>query len=347
MADIINTAKKLKEMQEGVVTGGPYSIGRNASLKTVSTAPALTGKKILAAGETEQQTPAAQPTAKPAGYTVGAGYTPDTSLYADKKDKNAITAQQYDKQLSAYQAALQAAYDNQAAANRLEAQKLKNEFDASRSNVYTNSRLSAIGNNERLAALGLAGNVYDYARSGTSETSRIGQDIAMRKSLAGLDQSENEARSDLAMQLLSAQREAEANYANKVAEVEAAKIPYLTALAKSTSSGGGGGGSSGGTSTKKSSGSSDGTGGGNGSNITGEQIFNSVNAEAKYSSRDALNKMVDPEYQSKLKSAGVSQAAINDAIKRATEQYSKNTAANLKKDSDSSETNKYSSRYIG
>lgn len=219
--------KKTKEAAD-LVTGGPYAVK-----------PVVTGAaNAVPTGGTAVGT--LQTAAKPAGYTVGAGYTPDTSLYADKKDKNAITAQQYDKQLSAYQAALQAAYDNQAAANRLEAQKLKNEFDASRSNVYTNSRLSAIGNNERLAALGLAGNMYDYARSGTSETSRIGQDIAMRKSLAGLDQSENEARSDLAMQLLSAQREAEANYANKVAEVEAAKIPYLTALAKSTSSGGGG-----------------------------------------------------------------------------------------------------------
>ena len=191
----------------------------------------------------------------PTGFRVGGGYTPDTTLYADKKNKNAVAAQLYDKQLEAYQRALQSAYDAQAASNRNEAQKLKSQYDASRSDVYTNNRLSAIGNNERLAALGLAGNLYDYARSGTSETSRIGQDIAMRKSLAGLDQSENEARGDLALALLMAQKEADANYANKVAEVELAKLPFLQALSRSTGGGGGGGGGGGSSSSSGSGGS--------------------------------------------------------------------------------------------
>ena len=176
---------------------------------------------------------------------IGAGYKPDTTLYAGGTDPNAVAAQGLDRQLSAYQTALQSAYDAQAAANAAEAAKLRNQYNASRSAVYTNNRLSAIGNNERLAALGLAGNIYDHARSGTSETSRIGQDIAMRKSLAGLDQSENEARSDLALALLQAQKEADINYANKAAEIEAAKVPYLTALANAAAIGSGrsGGGS--------------------------------------------------------------------------------------------------------
>lgn len=208
--------------------------------------------------------PTAAPTATPVtpivtapartGYTVGGNYAPDTTLYEGKTDKNSIAAQAHDKQLAAYQNALQAAYDSQAAANQLEAQKLKSQYDASRSDVYTNNRLSAIGNNERLAALGLAGNIYDYARSGTSETSRINQDVALRRSLAGLDQSENEARNDLAIALLMAQKEADANYANKVAEVETAKIPYLQALAKSSKSVGGS--SVGGSSTSKKTSSS-------------------------------------------------------------------------------------------
>lgn len=129
-------------------------------------------------------------------YTVGASYTPDTSAYADSTDSNAVALKAYDNQLNAYKAALQSAYESQAAENVNARNKLKSQYDASRSNVYTNARLSAIGNNERLASLGLAGNLYDYARSGTSETNRIAQDIAMRKSLASLNQSENEAYSD-------------------------------------------------------------------------------------------------------------------------------------------------------
>ena len=225
----------------------------------------------------------------PTGFRVGGGYTPDTTLYADKKDKNAVAAQLYDKQLEAYQRALQSAYEAQAASNRNEAQKLKGQYDASRSDVYTNNRLSAIGNNERLAALGLAGNLYDYARSGTSETSRIGQDIAMRKSLAGLDQSENEARGDLALALLMAQKEADANYANKVAEIELAKLPFLQALSRSTGGGGGGGRSY--SSSKSSTGS-----GGSYSNMNEVQKdVNSLASNGTITKNQAAQLLVDTQ----------------------------------------------------
>lgn len=184
--------------------------------------------------------------AVPKPYTVGNNYTVDTSAYAGKTDANSVALQAQDRALNAYKSALQSNYESQAAANVAAANKLKAQYDASRSNVYTNNRLSAIGNNERLAALGLAGNIYDYARSGTSESSRIAQDINMRKSLAALDQSENEAYSDYQLALMQAQKEADANFAQKAAEVEAAKIPYQMALAQAqaTVSGGSGGGRS-------------------------------------------------------------------------------------------------------
>lgn len=184
--------------------------------------------------------------AVPKPYTVGNNYTVDTSAYAGKTDENSVALQAQDRALNAYKAALQSNYDSQAAANVAAANKLKAQYDASRSNVYTNNRLSAIGNNERLAALGLAGNIYDYARSGTSESSRIAQDINMRKSLAALDASENEAYSDYQLALMQAQKEADANFAQKAAEVEAAKIPYQMALAQAqaTVSRGSGGGRS-------------------------------------------------------------------------------------------------------
>ena len=125
----------------------------------------------------------------------------------------------------------------------------------SRNDVYINSRLSAIGNNERLAARGLAGNLYDYARSGTSETSRIAQDIAMRKALAQQNNAEISANNDLSLKLLEAQREADAKYAEYAAKNEESKIPYLMALANADnmSSGGGGGGGGYYGSAKKSS----------------------------------------------------------------------------------------------
>lgn len=188
-------------------------------------------------------------------YTVGGNHTVDNSAYAAGTDANAIALQTYDKQLAAYKAALQAGYDAQANSIAAQAAKLKDQYNTSRNDVYTNSRLSAIGNNERLAARGLAGNLYDYARSGTSETSRIAQDVAMRKALAQQNNAEISANNDLSLKLLEAQREADAKYAEYAAKNEESKIPYLMALANAAnmSSGGGGGGGGYYGSAKKSS----------------------------------------------------------------------------------------------
>lgn len=195
-------------------------------------------------------------------YTVGANHTIDTSSYAGSTDPNAVALKAYDNQLKSFKTALQSAYDSQAAANISAQNKVKSQFDSARSNVYTNARLSAIGNNERLAALGLAGNIYDHARSGTSETNRIAQDIAMRKSLSALDQGQADAYSEYQLALLQAQKEADMNYANKVAEVEAAKIPYQMALAQALATVSGGGGGGGGYSYTPSSKKKSGGGGG-------------------------------------------------------------------------------------
>lgn len=195
-------------------------------------------------------------------YTVGANHTIDTSSYAGSTDPNAVALKAYDNQLKSFKTALQSAYESQAAANISAQNKLKGQFDAARSNVYTNARLSAIGNNERLAALGLAGNIYDHARSGTSETNRIAQDIAMRKSLSSLNQGQADAYSEYQLALLQAQKEADMNYANKVAEVEAAKIPYQMALAQALATVSGGGGGGGGYSYTPSSKKKSGGGGG-------------------------------------------------------------------------------------
>ena len=281
-------------------------------------------------------------------YTVGANHTIDTSSYAGSTDPNAVALKAYDNQLKSFKTALQSAYESQAAANISAQNKLKGQFDAARSNVYTNARLSAIGNNERLAALGLAGNIYDHARSGTSESNRIAQDIAMRKSLSALDQGQADAYSEYQLALLQAQKEADMNYANKVAEVEAAKIPYQVALAQAlaTVSGGGSGGSSrtyAGSSSKKSSSG----GGSSGSVTTAQQYLDAVKSAVGNNARDVLTGAVSRDAVQAGKNAGMSQSEINKALSAAINNYS----AAAKKDLQSGKggatsTNKYSSRYV-
>ena len=214
-------------------------------------------------------------------YTVGANHTIDTSSYAGSTDPNAVALKAYDNQLKSFKTALQSAYESQAAANISAQNKLKGQFDAARSNVYTNARLSAIGNNERLAALGLAGNIYDHARSGTSESNRIAQDISMRKSLSALDQGQADAYSEYQLALLQAQKEADMNYANKVAEVEAAKIPYQVALAQALATVSSGGGSGGSSRTYASSSSKKSSSGGSGNSGTDWPSMNDVNSIIK------------------------------------------------------------------
>ena len=226
-------------------------------------------------------------TPKTSGYVVGSGFTPSTVDYANSTDPNAAALKAYDNQLNAYKAALQAAYDSQAAANAEAQKRIKSQYDAARSDAYSNARLSAIGNNERLAALGLAGNLYDYARSGTSETSRIAQDVSMRKSLSALDQGQAAAHNEYELALLQAQKEADMNYANKVAEVEAAKIPYQVALAQAlatVSDGGGGGGGGGSSRTYARSSSKKSSSGGSGSS-NGAATYDSSNPTS-FSNKD-------------------------------------------------------------
>lgn len=285
-------------------------------------------------------------TPKTSGYVVGSGFTPSTVDYADSTDPNAAALKAYDNQLNAYKAALQAAYDSQAAANAEAQKRVKSQYDAARSDAYSNARLSAIGNNERLAALGLAGNLYDYARSGTSETSRIAQDVSMRKSLSALDQGQAAAHNEYELALLQAQKEADMNYANKVAEVEAAKIPYQVALAQAlatVSSGGGSGGSSRTYASKKSSSG----GGGSGSVTTAQQYLDAVKSAVGNNARDVLTGAVSRDTVQAGKNAGMSQSEINKALSTAINNYS----AAAKKDLQSGKggatsTNKYSSRYV-
>lgn len=228
-------------------------------------------------------------------FSQGYGTTPISADGAGTEalDPNTIALQVYDGQLASYKSALEALYDAQAKYIANQAAKLKEQYRASRNDIYTNSRLSAIGNNERLAARGLAGNLYDYARSGTSETSRIAQDVGMRKSLAQQNAAEISANNDLDLELFKARKETDAKYAEYAAKIAESKLPYLMALANAanTGSGSGGGGGGGGyygsakKSSKKSgrkSGSGNNSGGSNNKSVQ-DILIKAATAAAKES----------------------------------------------------------------
>ena len=247
-------------------------------------------------------------------YTVGGNHTVDNSAYAAGTDANAIALQTYDKQLAAYKAALQAGYDAQANSIAAQAAKLKDQYNTSRNDIYTNSRLSAIGNNERLAARGLAGNLYDYARSGTSETSRIAQDVAMRKALAQQNNAEISANNDLSLKLLEAQREADAKYAEYAAKNEESKLPYLMALADAADIGGGGGGGGGYYRSAKKSSKKSGRKSGSGSGGSDWDVLSIYNAAADASGRNYSDayKLLQSS-KGDFRAAGASDKIINNA----------------------------------
>ncbi len=103
-----------------------------------------------------------------------------------------------------YTAALEAAYQAQKAQLEKQAQELARQYEGLRTQSYVNGRLGSIGNNEMLAAKGLAGNLYQGTQSGVSETSRVAQDIAMRSNINLASAQEQAAKDDIAAQILQA-----------------------------------------------------------------------------------------------------------------------------------------------
>lgn len=84
---------------------------------------------------------------------------------------------------AAQKAQINAQFDMQKANLDAQAAQLADDYDRARGQAYVNARLGAIGNNERVASLGLAGNLYSGPQSGFSETSRIAENIAMRNAI--------------------------------------------------------------------------------------------------------------------------------------------------------------------
>ena len=96
---------------------------------------------------------------------------------------------------------------------------IEDAYAKARTNAYTTARLSAIGNNERLAAYGLAGNLYAQPRSGYSETSRIYQDVAMQNTINSLGEEQRKALQELEAAI-------RANQQNKLSALNAVESQY-------------------------------------------------------------------------------------------------------------------------
>ena len=96
---------------------------------------------------------------------------------------------------------------------------IEDAYAKARTNAYTTARLSAIGNNERLAAYGLAGNLYAQPRSGYSETSRIYQDVAMQNTINSLGEEQRKALQELESAI-------RANQQNKLSALNAVESQY-------------------------------------------------------------------------------------------------------------------------
>ncbi len=103
----------------------------------------------------------------------------------------------YDAQAQARAAALEQMlrmYDGQ---NALIGQ----QYDQAARDAYANARISAIGNNEALAAQGLAGGLYQSPTSGMSETSRVAQDNVLRSNLLSVQIARQQATQQVAQDI--------------------------------------------------------------------------------------------------------------------------------------------------
>lgn len=127
-------------------------------------------------------------------------------------------AKAYEAAEKAQRAAEEAAYNQTKANLDAQAQKLGQQYTRERSNIYTNARVNAIGNNEAMAANGLAGGLYSSPTTGYSESSRIKQNLALQNSLNDANLQEQSARDDIALQIIDAGYTRDKNIAEYLAQ---------------------------------------------------------------------------------------------------------------------------------
>jgi lysozyme family protein len=195
----------------------------------------------------------------------------------------------YDAAGRQYTASQDAALASTKASLQNQKEQLGDQYNAVRSQAYVNARLQSIGNNEKLAAQGLAGNMYDDARSGVSETSRITENTAMRNDINTATKQEQAAKDEIAQAIIQAQFTRDQNVANQLASLAVQKasarasaesnaaqqilqlLQYQDSITPTTT-----------TTSKK------GNGGGGGSMAAGEKLAASLVSSSKGSISGAL-----------------------------------------------------------
>lgn len=96
--------------------------------------------------------------------------------------------------------------------------QIKEDHDAARTDAYENARISAVRNNEALAALGLAGNLQTEYRSGVSETSRIAEDNALRQNINQLNANQLKEEAEVRQSIIDAEYDNSAAVADILAD---------------------------------------------------------------------------------------------------------------------------------
>ena len=154
-----------------------------------------------------------------AGSPTGGGATGGNTT-GGETDLDAMYKQVGD----ARKAALDAAMLNQQQAIAAQGNALGEQYDDMRGQAYANARISALGNNERMAATGLAGAANAGPQSGYSESSRVAQDTALGNALNAANRQEQSARDDLATQGNSARLGRDQQLNSTMADLEQQKI---------------------------------------------------------------------------------------------------------------------------
>ena len=217
----VTDAEQVKQIQQQLTQAG-YNIGRTG-------ADGIWGKNTQAAYDAYT---AASGKGSIWSAPAGGAYAGMSGGYSLPSVPTYDIGAAYDSAAAQYKAALDAAYNAQKADIDAQAAKLGEQYNAIRSQAYTNARLNAIGNNEVLAAKGLAGNLYDSPVSGASETSRVNQDIGMRNDINAATRQEQSERDTLALELLQAGYTRDVEYAKWMADMMIAKAQAEQAAAQ-------------------------------------------------------------------------------------------------------------------
>ncbi len=116
---------------------------------------------------------------------------------------------------AAARAQINAGYDNLVSSTAANKEQIVKQADKSFRDIYANAKVSAVNQNEQLAALGLSRGNAKAANSGYGETSRVRLDTAMQNNLSGaaMNRDSNLALVDSKIADINAQRAKDLNNA--------------------------------------------------------------------------------------------------------------------------------------